>query len=408
MNYRLLIRHPFIVDNFWYGLSGILLNVLNYAYVLIALHYLSKHDFGAFNALVAILTMAAIITNPLQLHVTRAISHLQQPVLRIYIVAIQGKLLRITLASLLFLVLVSQYFASLLNVSAGHVIIVGIAIAFLISATFATAISSGLRKLTFQAFLGLVSTSVKLLCALVLFEAGLGVTAGLIGYVAGFALTFVITWHAMKSWEALEASCPMPEVRNDSISVLVLSYLFIAVPFSMDQVLAQVLSPAISGDYAALVTVGKLAFYVTVPFQVVLYSYLTGSGNLQQQMNYLKAGLVVAMASSLLLTSLLWAGGRPLTDLLLSPSYASVAEWIVPYSLGICAYVFANAVVSLAIARGDYRILIPICLATIAQISLFLLRYETLEQLVANQLATFGLLSIAALGYLIFCRLGSR
>ena len=171
----------------------------------------------------------------------------------------------------------------------------------------------------------------------------------------------------------------------------------------MDQILAQTLSPEISGDYAALVTIGKLAFFVSAPFQVVLYSYLVGSSKPRQQMNYLLAGLAIATGSSLLLTAVLWAGGQGLTDLLLSPVYASVAGWIVPYSLGICGYVFAYAVVSLAIARSDPRILVPLSLATIAQTILFLFRHDSLAQLVANQLACMGLLVVAALGYLVFC-----
>ena len=403
MNYQAIVRHPFIVDNFWYGLSSILLNLLNYAYVLVALHYLSKGDFGAFNALVALLTLATVVANPLQLQVTKTVSQSPRPLLWRHVARIGGFSLKLMGVGLLCLVLASSALGSMLNVSPGNIVMLGFAMGFLILAALATAISSGLRRLTFQASLGLISTVVKLLCAIVLFESGLGVTAGLTGYVAGFALTTVLTLHALKTWERATEPLATPEIHNTSVHVLVVAYIFIAAPFSMDQILAQTLSPEISGDYAALVTIGKLAFFVSAPFQVVLYSYLAGSSKPRQQMNYLLAGLAIATGSSLLFTAVLWAGGQGLTDLLLSPVYASVAGWIVPYSLGICGYVFAYAVVSLAIARSDPRILVPLSLATITQTILFLFRHDSLAQLVANQLACMGLLVVGALGYLVFC-----
>lgn len=403
MNYKALLKHPFIADNFWYGLSNIFVNVLNYAYVLMALHYLSKDSFGAFNALVAVLTMTTILANPMQLHATKAISCLQRTSLRLYLARLQNLILSLSSAGLLLVVLASQHFASLLNVSAAEVIVTGVATALLVLATLATAVSSGLRKLTFQAVLGLGSSIAKFLCALVLFQLGFEITAGLAGYIAGFALTLLVTRYMLKAWELSGETGTQSGKSQDSLVVLLLAFLFVAAPFSMDQILAQALSPKISGNYAALVTIGKLAFFVSTPFLVVLYSYMAGAKDSQQQMSYLWAGLAVAVGASLLLTALLWVGGRRLTDLLLSPSYSSVADWIVPYSLGICGYVFSYGVVSLAIVRNDSRILMPISLATIVQPILFLTRHQSLADLVTNQLISLALLSLAALFYLLFC-----
>lgn len=382
-------------------MASVVVNIINYSYVLLALHYLTKESFGSFNTLVAILTMSTVIANPLQLYTTRAISQIQSAQLQSYINKVFSRTALLSVFGLIFIGLISDFVASILNILISDFIMMGVAIVFLLLATISNAISSGLRKLTFQASLSMGSTVIKLLCALLLFKFGLGVTAGVAGYVVGFAITIGITWLASKKWDQLPQINNQAKFGMGAIRMLVLSYLFIAAPFSIDQILAQALNREISGDYAALTIIGKLAFFVSVPFQIVLYSYLSGSINLQQQIKYFWAGLSVAIGTSMLLTTALWVGGSKLTDRLLSPGYSKVAEWIVPFSIGTCGYVFAYAVVSLAIIRNDSRILIPLSIVTMLQISLFLFRHETLAHLVTNQILTLGVLSFGALCYLI-------
>ena len=403
MSYKTFLRHPFLIDNFWFGLSSIFLNVLNYAYVLLALHYLSKEEFGAFNALVGMLTLATIAANPLQLQVTKTVALTDGPLLRKHLAGVLAGTLKLVLVALLAVALASTQLGSLLNVPADAVILVGVVSAVSVLATLAVGISSGLRALSFQAALGIAASITKFLCAFSLFEVGFKLGAGLAGYFAGFALTVAVTWYMLRNWERPRKILEQRESSGDSVVVLVFSYLFIAAPFNLDQILVQILNSEISGDYAALVTLGKLAFFASIPFQLVLYSYLANSRNAQQQLRFLWAGLALTLGSALVLTVILWFGGRALVGLLLAPGYANVADWVGVYSLGVCGYVFANAVVSLAIVRGDARILVPTVAATITQIALFHFRHETLEQIVINQLLSFALLSLATLLYLLTC-----
>jgi O-antigen/teichoic acid export membrane protein len=398
MKYRSLLTHSFVTDTFWFGLSSSIVNLLNYTYVLLALNYMSKESFGAFNALVAILTMAMAIAAPLLLHISKEVSNPRTETLQVYFVSSQKKILKFASIGFIVGVVIAPVLSSTLRVSTGNIFFLWLVVAALIFATSANGVSTGLKKLTFQASINAGASIVKLFLGWFLFEAGFGIRAGLGGYLAGFLLTISLTWLAMRKWETTDSSRPVVESCKESISVLVVAYAFVAIPFSMDQILAQAFNPRISGDYSALATLGKLVFFASSPFLIVLYSYLVKARDEHlRQTRYFLAGLAVAEGAALLVTAFLWIGGREVTGLLLTPAYGGVSEWVVMYCLGMCGYVFSYAVALLGIVRNDWRLVVFSGIASLAQIILFSLRNATLDQLITNQIICYSLLAMTAI-----------
>lgn len=402
MSARRLLSHPFVADNLWFGATSFLVNLLNYAYILMALNFLNKESFGAFNALVAILTLATVAANPLLLQVAKQVSSIRTGVLARYFLDGNRKIFTGAGAGFLVLVAVSPYLSTLLNLPRGSIVFVWVVATALITATFANGISSGLKKLKFQSLLNLSATVAKFLLGWLLFKAGLGLNAGLAGYLAGFALTAAATWRALRRWEDHEQEQSAEGGRQESLAVLVLAYLFVMTPFSIDQIYVQTLNREVSGDYAALATLGKLVFFVSSPFLVVMYSYLVRARhNSVRLARYFLLGTLVSVGAAVSFTALLWIGGRSVVGLLLPPAYLGVSRWVLAYSLGMCGYVFCYAVALLGIVRNDFRTVGLIGIASIVQAGLFLGRHATMDQLVANQVLCLAVLSVAAVACLV-------
>jgi len=402
MKYRHLFTHPFVTDNFWYGLSSLLVNIVNYSFLLMIMHFLSKNAFGAFSALVSLLTLVAFLANPLQLYVTKDVMKIRPRNLREYFVQGSEKIVKYTGGMFLVLAALTPHLSSALNVSGGNLIFVWLIAAAMILAIFANGVSAGLKKLTFQASLNFFTTVAKFILAWFLLTAGQGISAGLSGYFASFVLMIGVTWSMLGRWEASEQANPAREERQESIVVLLLAYLFVAVPFSLDQIFVQVLNTKLSGDYAALATLGKLVFFASSPFQVVLYAYLVKARHDRAlQMKYFLSGSLASVGAAFLVSALLGIGGRTLVGLLLPSTYLDVSDWVFAYSLGICGYVFSYSIVLLGIVRNDPRIVGLISLATLAQVVLFSLRNATLAQVVTNQIMCLSLMCVASIIYLL-------
>ena len=111
--------------------------------------------------------------------------------------------------------------------------------------------------------------------------------------------------------------------------------------------------------------------------------------------------MVLTIGAALLLSGFLWWGSGDVARLLLPSGYMHVAGRAWLYSLGICGYLFASGIVSLAIVRGDPVILVSTVTATIFQFVLFRYRHETLEQILVNQILVFGFLGTATLVHLL-------
>jgi O-antigen/teichoic acid export membrane protein len=405
-----LIGHPFVSDTAVFFAGSTLVNVLNYCFVLIAVRRLDKAQFGSFMSLLAVLTLATVSANTLQLQATKRVAAHLGSGLKIYGWTVVRQTILLGGGALIIGLLVASSISEWLRVTELEVLILYSAVGGLVSSALANGFSSGLRWLKFQSCMNVAGTLAKLLAALILFTVGLGVSAGLYSYLLGYLVVVAGTAWGLSIWAgpAKAGACTEPgrDVAQGSLLFLVLAYFLVVIPFSCDQLLVQRVNPALSGDYAALATTGKLVFYAASPVLSVLYPYLVSFRSDPVRMRrYFEAGTLLTLLLSVIVLALLWLGKDFIVVNLMSERYQNVTSEVARFGLSVVLFVLAYTLTLFFIVREKMLALAALTLTIAAQVVLFRLRHGSLAELSQNQLLTcFGQSFLLGLGYIYWRR----
>jgi O-antigen/teichoic acid export membrane protein len=404
----------FLTDTAWTLIASGLVNVFNYGQVVVAGRHLDRSGFGTLGSLVACITISTVFANSFLLEATRRVAETTEARVGALILDLVRNRRRLCIGVVAVTCLASPLVASVLRTSISAVLLALLAVAGLFAGNVALAVTSGLGRLRVQAAVNVTSTMMKFLATLALLLLGAGVHGALAGYVLGYVTIVALTWAWFRlGRRPLRHGTPHASpslslsggARRTSL-VSVACYLFSVSPFMVDQILVQALAPALSGDYAALATIGKLVFYASSPVMMVMFPYLLlHADRPAQQWRYLKVGAALTGLAAVATAAVVGLLGPWLSRTLFSSEYTTaITPLIAPFAWSMVAYVFHHVLVLFMIARREWIVLAPLVAIQVGQCLLNALHRDSLSALTVNQMATYGALLLAAVAVAIVRR----
>lgn len=401
----------FLSDATVYFSTSTVVNVLNYLFVLIIAHRLSEIEFGAFNTLIAAITLSAFIVMPLSFYTTKVLSLAQIHERRSLWRILWWSTVKYALIAGAFTLLFVPWLTNHLGISGIAIALTVLAIIGNVLTGLANGLTAACNALKLQGLMNAVGTAIKFIAMIVITQFTRDVAGAVLAYSAGFVFLtwWTLSWYRSKGDNqsrdingALRIA--LPDTAKREILFLVVTYFLLFLPLSIDQILVQSLSRDNSGSYAALGMIGKISYYLLAPILIVLYNHLASCGDneSQQWRLFLPSFLGGCVLGALMVVSFAMLP-ESVVHLLLPSDYHPHAHFI-PYLFGaFTLYALAISIVLFGMIRSDWWLVLPLTLTAVFQVILFSTRNDTLEQLVWNQVYTASvMLTLLALQLLVW------
>ncbi len=224
----------------------------------------------------------------------------------------------------------------------------------------------------------------RLVLGVALVYAGFGLEGGLVALPISFVLGLVITGYLLRDLKRFGSQQVSTTGFNSYIGFAMIGMLAIAGLTNLDVVLAKhYLSSDDAGVYSAVSVLGRIAFYAPAGVAVAMFpkvAKLHESGGNHRRLFWGAAGLTVAMVGSVCMIYGLFS--HPITSLLFADEYASVADNLFLYSLGMSALSLANLAMTYFLALGKTRVIYPVLGALFVQIGLMTQFHANIFQIV--------------------------
>ncbi|MBK8915641.1 MAG: hypothetical protein IPM64_13785 [Phycisphaerales bacterium] len=398
---------------YYFVVSGVM-NVANYAFVLVAVRTLTKPEFGVFNALLAFLTLSTVLMNSVLLHVARQIVRVGAGERAAYWRAAQWRLAGAAVAGSTVAAIAAPAAGTWLGASLAEWGAMLVAAAALLFVSAAGGIATGLQRMRLHANANLAGAMVKLAIGAVLLAIGGGVSAALAAYGLGLLISYALMTRGLSDAlrgtqgdEARTESASASAGRNGHVATsensekdagrpdalhpgFVAAYLFLVAPFCLDQVFVQALVRPLSGDYAALCTLAKIVFLCVGPLLLVMYSHVSGGSDSAARRRVLRSTLLGVLGIGGVLAGLLAVLAPWLTHLMLAPQYSHLAPLVGPLAGGALLHAVAHTLGLYSLALGRWSGLLAAGLIPLAQAAAIWLAAPNLAVLVTIQCGTFA------------------
>ena len=378
-----------VSDTALFGLVFGLTNVISYLFVVVTGRMLLPAEFGVFNALLGLLTMAGAIAGAVQAAVTRAVS---QHADRATFAALMRTTWRVAMPVTGMLTVVAIPFASTIGANATQVILCGAVLLAMIVGVAAIGFLVGLGKVRAQADLAFLGAIARLVAGWALMVAGFGASGALAGYAFNYALIFVLAYAMSRRASRRLARptvglAPVLRIEVSAVATFVLAF----APYSLDQSMVQFFNPALGGAYAAVATIAKLAFFVAYPITAVAYPNLLTQKTHSKRIKMLAMASTAALFITSMLTLVIGAYSHEVARIFFGNRFSESAQFLWPLALGVACFSLSILGVHAQIAWGGRAGYVPSAITVAASAILFAFRHDTLGVVVENQVWVFAL-----------------
>ena len=400
-------------------------SVFNYACIILAGHFLSKPEFGTFNALLSVIILTTVLSMGIQLKITKQVSQSEEQNTNLYFSEILKPLIDKMLIMCLVFLFIYPFAAKILRATHLEISILYFCLLMLILSATGNGLTFGKMQIKTQATITLIAAFLRFVLTLLLFQIAVGVEQALWGYGIGFIIVFVLSFICTKTKLSLVEKAIKDRlanalrlivhitnifsaktksnsfVRSFKIGYLTLAFILLFAPFALDQILVQSLSPTNSGDYGAIITLGKLIFFAASPIIIAVFPYLTTSNhdNTRQKRYFLAAFALTILVATSFLTVIYLCRDFIIVNTF-SSQYLLISPYIGFYGIAVVLFNCSYCLAHYYLAKADYSITPRLFTTLIFQILIFSLRHETLSDLVTNQLAVYSLQFILLLLHL--------
>ncbi len=366
-----------------------LVNVISYLYVVIAGRTLTPVEFGVFNVFAGVIGISGFLAGAWQLAVTQAATG---SVSRTAVDALMRHTFRLTFPGITLATLVAMAFASQIGATWAQAAICGAIVFLAFQGATALGLLIGLGRIRTGGAIGLFGAAARLAGGWALMTAGAGVAGAVSGYLIHFVIVLASAWWL--SWRLADdkpSSIPQSasglRLETSTIATFTLAF----APFSLDQLLVQAFAPEQGGDYAAVTTIAKLAFFVAYPIIAVTYPHM-----LQRSDPKARKRLLAGAAAGVTLLGITFASGisilpRQTVELVFGSRYAAAVPFVGPMAFGVACFAVTVLVAHALVAFGIRTGYVPSLVAFVTAVALYAIRHESLEAIVENQLVVYGL-----------------
>jgi O-antigen/teichoic acid export membrane protein len=367
-----------------FGLAFGMSSVLSYVYVLVAGRTLAEAEFGVFNALLGLITLASFFATSVQLAATQAAA---DPAGARGLTSLVRTTLVHAAPMIVAIALVGMPFASEIGASAGHVALLGAIFVVMFATSAALGFLAGIGKIRSQAGVNLAGNVARLGAGVPLMIAGGAVFGAIAGYLASYVVMLPLAmWIGSRAAGGGGSGSARLGLDRGVMIVFALAF----APYSLDQLLVQVVAPALGGRYAAIATIAKLGLFVTYPVIAVVYPRLLKLADPRQRTRLLAQATLAVVGIAAVSAALLSGLGSQALALFFGDRFADVEPHVPLLSVGVaCFSVSALGAHALIVWRSRLGF-VPPTAALIVGVILYVARHATLAEIVVNQAVAYG------------------
>lgn len=228
------------------------------------------------------------------------------------------------------------------------------------------AILSGLHRMVAYGWTLVVSSVVRL-SVLIPFLVAAPYLAGFAwSYLAGFVITLLLA--------RILVGPRLQRGGSDSWStnwVLLVGFFLLALPFSLDQPLIQLLYPDRAADYAAVMTYGKSVMLLASPALAIAYSSALQVGHSDSSSNRRLLPILVVLLLAAVFAFALWVIHPWLFPLLLGTQYLHAMPHLAIAIPAMALYVVSHYLLQILLISSRWWICILLVIPSLLQIFLF-------------------------------------
>jgi O-antigen/teichoic acid export membrane protein len=371
------------IDLAVFASTFIVAGVLALLYSVLAGRTLSPAQFGLFNALFGVITLASHLAASIQLAATNIATR------EAHKLALRGVLIsaaRMTLPGTVLSTGAAMLVAGSFGASALEVGLCGLTTFVLFISSAALGFLTGVCGVRAQARLILVGAVMRVAAGWPLMLVGFGVNGAVLGFLLNYVLVLILSLRFSASATAGcgAASPSMAPLKLDaaSVSAFVLAF----APLGLDQLLVQLFAEEHGGLYAAVATTSKLVFFCTFPIMAVAYPHILRELNMPRRVRLLASAAAAVLLVALSVTAVLTMFPDRSLQLLFGERFIEGGPYVAQLALSATLLSLSALATHALIAWEVPYGYVPSLIAIVLGAALFATRHSSFGVLVENQL----------------------
>lgn len=385
----------FVKNLFLTTILGGIIGVLNYYFNVFIARYTDQNIFGIFSSTLGVIYLLQIPASSIQALITKQIAQNRSKNLYHYK---WYSLLLFSLMGVIFSILFflnKDVISTVATIPSETIIYLAITFLFAFVSPIAKGLLLGLEKIGTVNIVLLLETILKFVIGGIAIRMGGSLSLLILANSIPSIISSIIIIPLIKLERGNHEKV---KISYKELLLIAVSFLLLTAPFTIDLILV---NPEFRAEYAAISLLGKLVYFASITTASVMFARLTNENIEKDQKKSLAISLALSLLIGLFISLVYFLFSGYVVDLTVGNTYNIIQKYIGMFGLCMTGFAFVYMVANYFISRGFFRYLYILCITTALQISLFVLRNDSLDEVIQNQAIVYLFLTSVTLVYLL-------
>ena len=386
----------FVKNLFFTTILGGIIGILNYLFNIFVARYTDQNIFSIFSSALGIIYLLQIPAVAIQAFVTKIVANEKEKDLNHFkwYSFIVFALIGIVFSTIFFLS--KNSVANLANIPVETVLFLALTFLF----AFITPVPKGL-------LLGL--EKIKTVNLILLFETILRFAMGALAIRLGGSISILILTNSLPAMLTTIFIVPFVKFKKENkekikidfkeLTLISISFLLLTTPFTLPLILV---NPSFRAEYGAVTLLGKLVYYASIITASVMFARVSNEKVEKGRKRSLIISLVLSVSIGLTLSLFFFLFKDFVVSMSVGEQYLAVSNYIAIYALCMTGFAATYMITNFFISKGEYQYLYILLLGTVLQIVSFVVRNDTLDMVMQNQIVVYSVLTVLTFVSLLF------
>ena len=386
----------FVKNLFFTTILGGIIGILNYLFNIFVARYTDQNIFSIFSSALGIIYLLQIPAVAIQAFVTKIVANEKEKDLNHFkwYSFIVFALIGIVFSTIFFLS--KNSVANLANIPVETVLFFALTFLF----AFITPVPKGL-------LLGL--EKIKTVNLILLFETILRFAMGALAIRLGGSISILILANSLPAMLTTIFIVPFVKFKKENkekikidfkeLTLISISFLLLTTPFTLPLILV---NPSFRAEYGAVTLLGKLVYYASIITASVMFARVSNEKVEKGRKRSLIISLVLSVSIGLTLSLFFFLFKDFVVSMSVGEQYLAVSNYIAIYALCMTGFAATYMITNFFISKGEYQYLYILLLGTVLQIVSFVVRNDTLDMVMQNQIVVYSVLTVLTFVSLLF------
>ena len=386
----------FVKNLFFTTILGGIIGIFNYLFNIFVARYTDQNIFSIFSSALGIIYLLQIPAVAIQAFVTKIVANEKEKDLNHFkwYSFIVFALIGIVFSTIFFLS--KNSVANLANIPVETVLFLALTFLF----AFITPVPKGL-------LLGL--EKIKTVNLILLFETILRFAMGALAIKLEGSISILILANSLPSLITTIFIMPFVKFKKESkenikidfkeLTLISISFLLLTTPFTLPLILV---NPSFRAEYGAVTLLGKLVYYASIITASVMFARVSNEKVEKGRKRSLIISLVLSVSIGLTLSLFFFLFKDFVVSMSVGEQYLAVSNYIAIYALCMTGFAATYMITNFFISKGEYQYLYILLLGTVLQIVSFVVRNDTLDMVMQNQIVVYSVLTVLTFVSLLF------